>query len=483
MHLPSTRREVLSAAIKACILILIAALVFEIADVPSRESWGDLVRLPNIWRHTHDTDIEAIRKVDHRLLTSKRFKDGTYHSIDLNRTGIDVLNPTLLELPRGSQHDFLVVARAFHVDEHIDGVDYRRARQVAMFANLTDNDGKPELETGEWKRLLVEDFLGPKHHCKAQPKMDKYIGPEDMKAFWSRTRAPLIIFTHQTPDENLCEGMFIIDARAAVPEFGEILGSSGLDMPPVYFQEPTPLYRRPPEGQEEDARYQREKNWALTQSPLLPDDQDLFVMAEPGQLFRFKSIGEPVEQVPSEEKSLVEAPFPYDANETWHSKAETCVHDVMRSDSHVHQSTPMLSLTLCNRGSCTPKEDNTVLIGMVQRRYDPPVRAHTMYERRIVAYNSAPPYQMRSVSKKLMYPGEEEDKYIWTGGMVFFANSTDIPLDRSHGFLDDEVWLSFGIMDKAPGWLDVSAEELIKYHYFCEGASRGYRDSVEVMSL
>lgn len=475
MQFPWTQGQVFSAAIKALALILLGTIVFEMASMPSQKSR----KAPTLLR---PTPIDEEAKVDHRLLTSVRSNDGPYHTINLNRTGVDILNPTLIELPVGSKHDFMVVARMFHVDANINGVDYRQARQVAMFANLTDDSGRPELETGEWHKLLIEDFLGPEHHCKAQPKMDKYIGPEDMKVFWSRTRAPLIVFTHQTPDENLCEGMFIIDARAAVPELDDIVGRSDFNMPPIYFEKPTPLYRKPPLGHEEDVQYQREKNWALVQSPLSKDNQELLVMAEPSRLFKFQAPGEPVEQVETTEISAVEAPFPYNVTDTWHSTAGTCIHDVMKSDSHVHQSTQMLSLTLCNRDACTPSEDNTVLIGMVQRRYDPPVRKHTLYERRIVAYSSAPPYQMRSVSKRLMYPGEDDDKYIWTGGMALFANSANVPTDRSHAFLDDEVWLSFGIADKAPGWLDVRAADLIAGHYMCDGASEGYRKNMGKVS-
>jgi hypothetical protein len=475
------RQQVISAAIAAWICILLVILCVEIAD-------GSVARWPRISikiytpaekRPPTEKELDSTEK-ESRLLISKRNGMGVYNSINTERMGMDILNPTLLELPLGSQHNFLVVARAYHVDARINGTDYRRARQVASFANLTFNHPQqPEIITGNWSRLLIEDFLGPYHHCKHQPKMDKYIGPEDMKLFWTRRGAPLLVFTHQTPDENLCEGMFMVDVRAIVPELNKVLGYHADRLPPVLFNKPVALRRQPPEGHESDARYQREKNWAPVQSPLSHDDQELMFMVEPSHLFRWNTTGQPVEEIPTQNETAVEAPYPPNAAATWHSDEQTCLHDVMMSNKHVHQSTPMLSLTLCDRGRCEPDADNTVLLGMVQRRYDPPgVYSFTWYERRIVVYNAVPPYNMMSVSKILSYHGEMEDKYIWTGSMVYWANSTRIPYDRNHGYLDDEIWLSFGIADKSPGWIDVSAKELIKDHYFCQNASRGYRDSV-----
>ena len=473
------QRQVINAAITAWVCILIVVLCVEISH---SVSWlrhpGKSVK-PALLKPLSGKEPDNIDK-ESRLLLSKRNGMGVYNYINMQQTGFQIMNPTLLELPVGSQHDFLVVARAFHVKTRINGTEYSRARQVAAFANLTYNHPlQPELVAGNWSRMLVEDFLGPEHHCKHQPKMDKYIGPEDMKLFWTRGGAPLLVFTHQTPDENLCEGMFMVDVRAIVPELHEALGYQGKRMPPVEFYEPVSLRRQPPEGHESDARYQREKNWAPVQNPLIRDDEELLFMVEPGHLFRWNTTGEPVAEVEAESTSAVEAPYPPGSNETWHSDQETCMHDVMLSNKHVHQSSPMLSLTLCDRGECKPSENNTVLLGMVQRRYDPPSMPSTWYERRIAVYSAAPPYNMMSVSKILSYHGERDDRYIWTGSMVYFANSTEVPYNRNHGYLDDEIWLSFGIADKAPGWMDVDAKELIKDHYFCQGASDGYRESVE----
>lgn len=511
MRFSRQHRHLLAAAVVAVFFIIMAMIGFQIADrsflfrtassplkhddsssesadggigaIKTTDAKGTKSKGWKSGKGPTQKDLDRTEK-EIRLLRSKRNGMGVFNSINVNQTGLGIMNPTLLELPRGSQHDFLVIARAFHVDVIINDIKYKKARQVATFANLTYNHPlHPELVAGEWSRFLVEDFMGPEHHCKKKPAMDKYIGPEDMKIFWTRKRVPLIVFTHQTPDEVLCEGMFAIDARAAVPELVDALGPHALDLPEIKIRTPAPLRRTPPPGHEEDQAYQREKNWAPVQSPLNQEDDgddDVYFMVEPSQLFRWRPESNgTVEEVPAQRDSSVEVPYQPGLSAEWHSEKGTCINDVMLSNGNVHQSTPMLSLTLCDRGTCEPSADNTVLLGMVQRRYDPPgVYRSTWYERHIVAYSAAPPYAMMSVSKVLSYHGEVKNKYIWTGGMVYLADSPGIPFNRSHGYLDDEIWLSFGIRDKAAGWIDVDAKELIKDHYFCSGATRGYRDSV-----
>ncbi|KAG9190032.1 hypothetical protein G6011_08120 [Alternaria panax] len=129
-------------------------------------------------------DTVSKRNYDMRVLTSIRNPVGFYNSIDVENTGPQIMNPTLLELPRGSEHDFLVIARLFVVETEINGVKYQLSRQVAMFANMTYNGAqRPTLTAGKWFKLVAQDYAGPEHHCKHQPHIDKFIGPEDMKLF------------------------------------------------------------------------------------------------------------------------------------------------------------------------------------------------------------------------------------------------------------------------------------------------------------
>lgn len=152
-------------------------------------------------KNAGENEVDWVDKnADYRILTSIRNARGLYNKIDLGKTGLEFLNPTILELPRGqTRHEFIVIARAYQVDEEIDGMRYHHSRQFATFANLSFGDfDRPFLETtSDWSTFLVNDFKGPLHHCQNEPITDFYYGPEDMKLYWSRLGEPLLIFVHQ----------------------------------------------------------------------------------------------------------------------------------------------------------------------------------------------------------------------------------------------------------------------------------------------
>ena len=129
-----------------------------------------------------------------------------------------------------------------------------------------------------------------------------------------------------------------------------------------------------------------------------------------------------------------------------------------------HQGTPMLSLTLCKRGECEPSVHNTLLMGIGQHRVNNP---DVNYDKRVVTWNATSPYEFHSISKPVVFAGTADWNFTWAGGMVYYWNQTGIPANRSHGFLDDEVWLSFGVADRESGWIDVKAGDLMNDHISC----------------
>ena len=480
------KRSILVGLLALTGIVLCGAFTFQLAD-------GLINGYKFAFRAKDGSRGTGPEKYDHeeyRILTSLRNTLGHYNSFNIGALDYKtILNPTILELPHGAPHEYLVITRIEHVDKTIGEKKYRLGRQLAFFANMTyDKFDNPTLTAGEWSQVLLEDYeasVGPEHHCIKQPTMDKYIGPEDMKLFWTRRREPLLIFTHQVNDPILCEGMYLIDARAAIPELDRILNGLVDHMPAIRFEQPTLLRREAPKGEEDDAQYQREKNWAPVQ-PLFNDEDELLFMVQPGNLFEWKSAKEPVEQVDMTEESAVEAPYPPGTSwkDTWHSKHKTCIHDIWRTDKHIHQSTPMLVLTLCNRGECRPTPENTVMIGMVQRRVNKSDGyPYTWYDHRIAVYEAAWPYRMMSASRMLTYHGEVHGDYTWTGSMTYHVDSDQLPRDRSHGFLDDEIWLGFGIKDRNAGWLDVRASDLVQEHFMCKEATSEYKDIIQAKSL
>lgn len=404
------------------------------------------------------TTVYKFNEKNDLMIKSRRNPSGDANRIDSNGLSERLFNPAILELPTGSQHDFLIIARIAHIPQTIDGKQYSRGRELAFFANLEHDDrGAPVIRrSGEWNRTILEgpDYLGPEHHCESEDAMDKYIGPEDAKLYWMHSGAPILMFTHQVPYKGECQGMFMIDARAAVPELIDAFGPHASSLPKIELTKPRQVRRQRQELKETSwsYRFEREKDWVPFQYPPLADDpdstepDDLFfhVQPEAPRIYRF---------VPGEKyvAAVAEPPTP-----------QTCLKDNVAAG--LHQGTPLLSLTLCKRGECTPDKHNTILLGLVQRRQKSP---YTWYDSRIVTWSATAPFAFRSVSKRIIYQGTQEQQYNGNCGLIYHWDSTVVPQNRSHGYLDDEMWVTYGITDREAGWVDVMPEDLLKDHIMC----------------
>ncbi|KAG9662460.1 hypothetical protein KCU64_g1942, partial [Aureobasidium melanogenum] len=392
------------------------------------------------------------------IIKSRSNPSGDANRIDSMGLSERLFNPAILELPTGSKHNFLIIARMAHIPDTINGKQYSRGRELAFFANLEHDDkGAPIIRrSGEWNRTILEGegYPGPEHHCESEDAMDKYIGPEDAKLYWMHSGAPILVFTHQVPYEGECQGMFMIDARAAVPELITAFDSHASSLPDIEFTKPRQV-RRPRQEVKETSwsyRFEREKNWVPFQHTPLADDSDttnpndffFHVQAESTRIYRF---------VPDQKyvAGVTEPPAP-----------QTCLKDNVAEG--LHQGTPLLSLTLCKRGECAPDKHNTILLGLVQRRQ---VSPYTWYDSRIVTWNATEPFAFRSVSKRVIYQGTQEHQYNWNCGLIYHWNSTAVPQNRSHGYLDDEMWVTYGVTDREAGWVDVMPEDLLKDHTMC----------------
>lgn len=484
---------------------------------------------------------------DLKVLISTRNPFGMINVIDVDGLDARPFNPTILQLPTGAEHEFIVIVRLLPVVMQIgvineEPINYALCRQVAFFADMKieEDTGRPYLKrAGDWVAPVVDSAPIPGNRCHLAPiKADK-VGPEDMRVFWTRDGAPLLLFTHQAAEEGGCQNTFVIDARMAIEPLADALAHGNYSQSPIKFSRPWQLQREYVSAEIREV----EKNWEPFQTGFGEESDDLFFstqMTEP-RIYKYEDFQKYIQYVrPSMPSALLESsepsyfdsivedanmkltsrslqyevvqvleeaqdveydetiesgssdmtvdnPFagnnPWDASESEqfdnnappvqtdsydleavNSKAETtCIEDIMGTD--LHQATPILRVTLCNRGECLPSIHNTVLFGLIHKRNE---RPHLWYDRRIVTWNITSPFEYRSVSKRLVYPGARHDDYVWTGSMTYNFDPSAIPLDRSHGYLDDEIWLAFGIKDAEAGWLDVDARQLLDDHHFCQ---------------
>ncbi|KAF2102939.1 hypothetical protein NA57DRAFT_52481 [Rhizodiscina lignyota] len=412
---------------------------------------------------------------DLQIIWSKRNPNGLFNTIDDSGLQPQFYNPTFLELPQSSAHQFMVFGRLRHEMIHIGEQRYRKSRVAVFFANLTkDGFGNPVMKNFEmWNETILDHLYEPaiKHTCERHD----YIGPEDVKAWWTTSGAPMLMFTNIYPIGNIkeCFSMYMVDARAVTPRLDEALGEYGTHLPPIEFDTPVRLHRAEPRSVE--------KNWAPFQAPFGPDAGDIFFNVElDGQraykFDRFDEYVRPVKTPPSS-SPLDEAFYLSGAGEPEQPaepKRATCLHNLVDKYGYwqIHQGTPVLSMTLCNRGECEPNIHNTVNFGIIQPKYVKPLN---WYEPRIATWNITRPFEWRSISKRLTYHGTKSREYVYTMHMSYFFNTTSPPENRAHGFLDDEIWLGFGVADSRGAFMDVDARELMADHHYCDGATSDYR--------
>ncbi|KAL4959062.1 uncharacterized protein BDV14DRAFT_207105 [Aspergillus stella-maris] len=161
----------------------------------------------------------------------------------------------------------------------------------------------------------------------------------------------------------------------------------------------------------------------------------------------------------------------------------------------IHQATNALSITLCARAdaSCVTGPDNTFVLTIFQHKTFH--KLHSTYEPYAMLFRGVFPFEVHGVSAKPLWiagrrtpppppplplssqqqqssPGQSaeamrrvkllESEMIYVTSISWKAHGQGY-----HGFLDDVLYLGFGIEDSAAGGIDVVAQDLIDGLAFC----------------
>ncbi|ORY78589.1 hypothetical protein BCR37DRAFT_108432 [Protomyces lactucae-debilis] len=155
------------------------------------------------------------------------------------------------------------------------------------------------------------------------------------------------------------------------------------------------------------------------------------------------------------------------------SKDEPCLRALLPSldssqDESIHQSTNTLALTLCNRGTCTPDNDNTLLITIFHKKNFK--YFHAEYEPYLMAFSPNAPFGIVGISSKPFWiegrgvakrPAGYKGPYGRTEMLYVVSMSWRSPKQTYQGFLDDPVLLSLGIQDESCAATDVYGRDLL----------------------
>lgn len=152
----------------------------------------------------------------------------------------------------------------------------------------------------------------------------------------------------------------------------------------------------------------------------------------------------------------------------------------------IHQATNSLSITLCKRSdpACKPDDANTFIFTMFQHKtFD---RLHSVYEPYVMVFKQQAPFELHAISSKPIWihgrglPGQgakpeflsDADYKTWDQTEMFYVTSISWREKgmRYHGYLDDVLFVGFGIEDRDTGGIDVLAEDLLQGLGLCNVA-------------
>jgi hypothetical protein len=270
--------------------------------------------------------------------------------------------------------------------------------------------------------------------------------------------APYVVYGSQSTIS--CLGQWIQDARALVPD--DHLGPLELDAAP--FANATELDRPPP-------RRQVEKNWFL----FWDSDGRAHVHSDLLPTRAFAPLGA--------DGSVGDNLGPQSA-----ARDDVCLDRYVPKPQElesVHQATNSLAVTLCRRADpdCIPADDNTFILTVFQHKtyHD----YHALYYSYPMLLQSKAPYSIHGIAEKPIwihgrgpltnkskanqYYGRPEDEIPRNHTEMHYVTSISWKMhgQRSHGFIDDPLFVSFGIEDTAAGAIDVAAGDLLQDLALC----------------
>ncbi|KAJ4312193.1 hypothetical protein N0V84_010059 [Fusarium piperis] len=130
----------------------------------------------------------------------------------------------------------------------------------------------------------------------------------------------------------------------------------------------------------------------------------------------------------------------------------------------IHQATNSLQITICNRNDpmCVPNDSNTFIFTIIQHKTY--FSYHSVYEPYVMVFKQQAPFDMHAMSRQPIWiHGREKHPDKSTSDMFYVTSmSWKQRGQKYHGFLDDELFLAFGIEDEKAAGINVLAGDLFK---------------------
>lgn len=376
---------------------------------------------------TVDPNFDSPR-LQHIELSSISTTSGAYFPIDFSGT-LNGANPNII--PHPSLPETYIVVAQLAQPESSDNIDFIELTCLATFT-------PSRLACLELASALP---IAPTSGENCHGQLDYFNvnnGPHDARVFHGPDK-PYVMFGSNSG--FTCFGLFMQNFRGLM-DWGE--PSEGT------FSAATEVQRPPPWGA-------IEKNWfvfwdAFGEAYL---HYDVFPRRTFAKLSNDGSVGEDLSLATQDDDSrCIDAWMPKMATEP--------------TPESIHQATNSLRITLCQRADpyCV-EEENTFIMSIYQHKTF--FGFHSVYEPYVMLLNERAPFGLHAMGKRpLWINGREKDQEKKTSDMFYVTSISWKGKEmKYHGYLDDEMFIGFGIEDERAGGIDVRAEDVLRDLGFC----------------
>ncbi|KAF4120678.1 hypothetical protein GMORB2_2681 [Geosmithia morbida] len=371
--------------------------------------------------------------------------DGSFFAVDMMPR--HAINPNIIPHPR-LMDTWIVVAQSVREDN--------LAAFVELVCNAAFRDGALRcLQPAA--PLPIRPTQGG-HHCQGDlAYFNLNVGPHDARVLVGPKR-PFVVFGSNSV--YTCFGQFIQDLDALVEhEWGGVTGGDGGD------------YRVATELQRPGPWNSVEKNWF----PFWDSKDELYVHYDISPSRAFARVYPDGSAGPN--LAVLSAASDAACMRRYMPALGDAAQGEPRSRSRsqsLHQATNSLRVTMCERrGSpCTPDDDNTYIFAIYQHKTFH--NLHAVYEPFVLMFRQVPPFDMVAMSRtplwirgRHMNAAREVSEMLyvtsisWKSGSGTGGGNGVADGNGYHGYLDDEMFIAFGIEDERTGAIDVLAKDVL----------------------
>jgi hypothetical protein len=383
--------------------------------------------------------------IDYREIFSLSTADRKF--IPIFTGGANIYNPNII--PHPTDHDLWIVV----AQHEQSGDDIKVSEQLTCDGGLMNG---VMVCTAEPTVLPIEHSI--RGQCEGELAYFNFrAGPRDARMFYGPD-TPYIVYGSQSA--YTCLGIWLEDVRMLLQDF-----QHEKDVLPKLFTHATEIQRPPPiKGVE--------KNFFL----FWDSDGKAYVHHDiyPQRVFAQISF----------DGSVGPNLAPDSAK-----KDDVCLTTYMPTlaptEESIHQASNSLKITLCKRKdpTCVPDATNTFVFTIFQHKsyHD----WHGIYEPYVMLFQQDAPFGIHAISQRplwihgraaltkdthsLLYEGDPNKEIPGNHTEMFYVTSVSWKThgQRYHGYLDDPLFLGFGIEDTRAGVIDILAEDLFQDLGYC----------------